>query len=350
MKYGKSYCCKSAEGEDIYLFALRNVLDTQVLISNYGAIVTSFKVQKQDGMIIDLVLGFDKIDDYFSESYLKQYAYFGAAIGRYANRIKDGLITIDNKTYQLSKNDGNNQLHGGKNGFDKKVWEVISFNYEKQSVLEFKYKSIDGEEGYPGNLEVIVRFELTDNNELIHQYTATCDQPTAVNLTHHSYFNLNNGKGKILDHRLKIRASNVLEQDKELVATGHLIPVENTKYDFRNFYSIKEKSGDGGYDQSFVIDKTENELSMAAEVISDESNLMLEIFTTEPVVHFYAGKGVPAITARHNIKYGEFSGLCLETQVHPNAINISHFPNTILRPGEEYYHKTVYKVSELPEK
>jgi len=291
------------------------------------------------------VLGFDNVHEYLHADYLKIYPFMGAAVGRYGNRIKNASFKIDDKEFLVSKNMGNDQLHGGLEGFDKKVWDLISFD-EKCNILQLKYHSPDGEEGFPGNLEVSICFELNDDNDLIYEYTANCDQATAVNLTHHSYFNLNNGNGPITDHEIKINSDRILEQDENLVTTGNYIAVDNTKYDFREFYSIGERMNEG-YDQSFVIDKKENQLSIVAEAQSKRSGLKLQVLTTEPLVHLYTGQGFPKLKGKNNIEYGPFSGFCLETQKHPNAINISKFPNTVLRPGEKYHQKNVYKICRL---
>ena len=297
--------------------------------------------------MIDIVLGFDKPEDYLDEKYLQQYPLFGAAVGRYGNRIKNGKIEIDGIKYQLPVNIGSDHLHGGINGFDKKIWEVDSFDEEK-NVLNLSLKSPDGDEGYPGNLDVSLSFTLNDNNELIYEYTATTDKPTAVNLTHHSYFNLNNGKGRVDNHFININASSILEQDENLTCNGHLINVAGTRFDFRKPHRMKEQWGkEEGYDQSFVVDKKEGELTWSAEAWSDESKTKLEIATTEPVVHFYTGIWIPSVTGKENTQYGPCSGFCFETQVHPNAINIPSFPNTVLRPGEVYKQKTVYRISNL---
>lgn len=335
--------CLNKQGEDIYLFTLRNALGTEVSISNYGAIITSFKLKQNNGMINDIVLGFDKMEDYFSRDYLNQYPYFGAACGRYANRIKDGLFSIDGKNYQLSQNMGTDQLHGGQEGFDKKVWQLISF---RPGSLELKYLSKDGEEGFPGNLETTLRFELNDKNELNYEFSASTDKATAVNLTQHSYFNLHNGAGTIEDHEVKIYASNYLAQDEALVCNGNLIPVADTAYDFRNFKSVnKGWDKKTGYDQCFVIDHKKDELSLVAELRSLKSGIKLQILSTEPAVQLYTGQGLPNLRGKQGTQYGPFSGLCLETHIHPNAINIPHFPNSVLRPGEIYKQKNVYKVS-----
>ena len=345
MPVSKKYCFQNPAGEDIYLFALRNSKDTEVVISNYGAILVSMKIKNTDGSYNDLVLGFDDMKDYVSKVYLEHYAYFGAACGRYANRIKNGKFILDGKEYQLSQNMGNDQLHGGKEGFDKKVWQVVHVAESPNPVLELKYLSKDGEEGFPGNLATIIRFELTDENELSYKFFAETDKPTAVNLTHHSYFNLDNGQGQIDETEVKIYASQILAQDEGLVCNGEMIPVENTPYDFRNFKAVnKNWDRAKGYDQCFVIDNKTPDLSLVAEARSFQSGITLHIFSTEPAVQFYTGVGLGNLKGKNGTVYGPFSGFCLETHKHPNAVNIPHFPNTILRPGEKYYQKNVYKI------
>jgi len=350
MKYGRSFCFKNENGIDVYLFGLRNSNDTEVLISNYGCIIKEFKFRTASGDIVDIVLGLEKMEDYLDEKYLQKYPYFGAAIGRYANRVSDASFTIDGKLYKVSANKKPFQLHGGWEGFDRKVWDVIAFD-NKKKFIEFQYVSKDGEEGYPGNLTVNLRYELNDDDELSYVYTATTDQPTAINLTHHSYFNLENG-GDILDHELYINSVNILEQDEDRISTGKMEQVIGTHFDFSQPAVIREKMDvKDGIDHSYEIHKNDNEeLSLAAKLFSPKTKLQLEVFTTEPVVHFYAGQGIPPVTGKRKKTYGDYSGLCLETQVHPNAINIPPFPETVLRPDETYFQKTVYRLFELPEK
>jgi aldose 1-epimerase len=344
MEETKTYCFSHSSGEDIYLFSLHNSKGTKVRITNYGAIITSFSITVQDSKTNDIVLGFDKIEDYLSEKYLSDNPFFGAAVGRYGNRIKDSRFSIDDKEYMLQNNNNNDHLHGGNYGFDKKVWSVDSFT---EHSLILKYLSRDGEEGYPGNLDVTLRFELNDENELSYEYTATTDKPTAVNLTHHSYFNLDNGYGNIGNHYIKINASGILEQDSNFTVTGKLVLVENTPYDFRLFKQLnRDWNPATGYDQSFIIDKPDQH-TPAAEAYSNDSGIKLQVYTSEPVVHLYTGSSIPSIQGKKGNMYGPFSGFCLETQVHPNAVNIPHFPNTILRPGQIYRHKTTYKLSKV---
>lgn len=345
MSVKKQYCYTDSSGQDVYLFTLTNLSGTEVLITNYGAIITSFCIKNKEGAVNDIVLGFDKVEGYTNESYLAHYPWFGCAVGRNANRIKNAQFIIDKKEYLLSKNNGNDHLHGGINGFDKKVWRLVKIEESPISSLELKYISPDGEEGYPGKLDVTIRFELNNENELSYEYSAYCDRPTVINLTHHSYFNLNNGVGDIKDHEVRIYGSWVLDQDNNLVANGDLIPVADTEFDFHEFTLLGERLNKiAEYDKSFVADKDAVSLSLMAEVRSVALGVLLQVYSTEPIIHFYSGKWIPVIAGKNGIKYGPFSGLCLETHKHPNAINISHFPDTILRPGEIYSSRTVYKV------
>jgi len=345
MSVKKQYCYTDNSGQDVYLFTLTNLSGTEVFITNYGAIITSFCIKSKNGSLNDIVLGFDNVEDYTNESYLAHYPWFGCAVGRNANRIKDAQFVIDKKEYLLSKNNGNDQLHGGVNGFDKKVWQLVKIEETPVNALELKYISPDGEEGYPGKLDVVIRFELNNENELSYEYSASCDRPTVVNLTHHSYFNLNNGIGDIKDHEVRIYGSWILDQDDNLVANGDLSSVADTEFDFHEFATLRERLNKiPEYDKSFVTDKDAVSLSLMAEVRSVASGVLLQVFSTEPVVHFYSGKWIPVIAGKKRIKYGPFSGLCLETHKHPNAVNISHFPDTVVRPGEIYSSKTVYKV------
>lgn len=345
MKSGQQFCFTHRSGEDIYLFALHNSRGTQVMVSNYGAIIVSYKITQDDGTVNDIVLGFDKMEDYLGADYLRSYPWFGAAIGRYGNRIKNAMFQLDGTTYLLSKNNNNDQLHGGHEGFDKKVWKLVSYD---PGAVEFSYSSPSGEEGFPGTLEVTIRFELSGEDELSYTYTATTDQTTVVNLTHHGYFNLNNGEGTIGDHDVKIGASSILEQDANFVTTGNYIQVQDTPYDFNKWKKInKDWNPDDGYDQTYVVDKPRREFSLMAEAHSKKSKLALQVWSTEPVVHFYTGKWIPKVIGKNGQAYGPYSAFCLETQVHPNAVNIPHFPNTVLKPGEKYYQKTAYKIVRL---
>jgi len=342
MEKAGQYCFTHSSGKDIYLYSLRNINGTEVFVTNYGATLMAYKIPMPDKSIADIVLGFDNVQDYVSAGSLKAQPFMGAVIGRYANRIKHASFNIDGHEYLVSKNWGADQLHGGFEGFDKKTWDFVSLD-EKCNILHLRYCSPSGEEGFPGNLEVNICYELNDENDLIYTYSATSDEATPVNLTHHSYFNLNGGNGDITDHEIKIYSDKILEQDEDLVTTGNYIAVENTRYDFSEFRKIGENLN-GGYDQSYVIDKKIGHLGMVAEALSIKTGLRLQILTTEPIVHLYTGQGLPTLRGKNNVEYGPFSGFCLETQKHPNAVNISKFPNTIVRPGEKYHQENVYKV------
>ncbi len=348
MHPNQQFCFTHSTGSDVFLFALKNKNGTEVLISNYGAIINAIRLKQADGSYNDIVLGFDKMEDYLDKDYLANYPWLGAAVGRYGNRIKNASFKIDGIIYPLSENSGQDQLHGGKEGFDKKVWDVIGSSDHQ---LQLHYKSADGEEGFPGNLDVTISFELNDADELSYTYKATTDKATAVNLTHHSYFNLNNGKGRIDDHEVKIYAGHYLEQDENFVVTGNLIATKNTAHDFSHWKKINTNWNPAdGYDQSFVTGKKDNSLSPMAEAYSDQSKIKLQVWSTDPVVHLYTGKYLPDLKGKNNTAYAAFSAFCLETQVHPNAINIPGFPSTILRPGETYFQQTVYKIIQEAEK
>ncbi|MFT4093919.1 MAG: aldose epimerase family protein [Niabella sp.] len=333
---------KHPNGKDIFTYTLENNKGTLVKITNYGAIIMAIKIKKSDNTYNDIVLGFDEPAQYWGEAYLANYPYFGAAIGRYGNRIDKASITIDGKNIALNSAQSGYQLHGGIEGFDKKVWERISTDKDE---LILQYSSPDGEEGFPGELTVQIIFKLNDDNEFSYEYQATTTKPTAVNLTHHSYFNLNNGQGDILNQHLKINAGNYLEQDANYCTTGNIIPVKGTRNDFTQFNTTGNiENPENGIDISFPLDKTGIE-NIAAAAYCDEQDIMLEVYTTEPLVHLYNAAGSPTIAGKNDTPYKPFSGFCFETQKHPNAIRIEGFPDTILRPGEVYYTKTMYKLT-----
>lgn len=331
--------------ESVYLFTLKNNQGIEVSISNLGAIIQSLIVPGKTGEVCDIVLGFDDMSQYLSPDYLNANAYLGATVGRYANRIKSSCFELDGELVQLSSNFSAHQLHGGFEGFDRKVWKVEQISESPETKIVFSYLSEDGEEGFPGNLRVRVSFELTDSNELIIETKASTDKPTAVNLTHHDYFNLN-GKGRIEDHFVEIPASFYLGQDPDMVPTGEFISVEGSGYDFRKVTQISRVwNSENGYDQSFILDKKYTEWGKAAMVLSEKTGIKLEIYTDEPSVQFYTGKHLNIKSAKRGENYLPFTGLCFETQHHTNAVNIPAFPSTILRPGELYRHKSSFVLS-----
>lgn len=332
-------------GEEVIAIELTNSNGTYVKIYNYGAIINNFIVKNANGDMQDIVLGFDDFNQYFDDEYLENNPHIGAVIGRYANRIKGASFKIDEETYHLTKNNQSDSLHGGIDGFDKKVWDIVDFNEDTQAVT-LQYESVDGEEGFPGNLIVDLTFELTENNELILSYEAETDKATALNLTHHGYFNLALNGGKVDKHKQQIFAKNYLEQDSNYCATGKLIPVKDTILDFTQLKEIgKDWNPEEGYDQTYVLDKNYGDLSLASKTIEDESGLILSIYTTEPVAHFYTSKYLKVKNGKGGKDYNGFEAFCVETQHHPNAVNIDEFPSTILYPDDLYTQTTIYKVS-----
>jgi len=331
--------------KEVIAVQLTNIKGHYVTLYNYGTIIQQFVVKNRKGEEQDIVLGFDRFEDYISPDYLAAYPYFGTIIGRYANRIKDGKFTLDGDIYQLSLNAEGNCLHGGINGFDKKVWDITEVD-EQRAKVTFQYFSEDGEEGFPGDLVIQLSFEFTDHDELILTYEADTDEATPVNLTHHSYFNLSPQGGSIADHLHQINASHYLEQDNEWAVTGNLLPVEGTSHDFRTPKRFGENwDANEGYDQSYVLDKTYGDLTLASTTTEKESGLSLRIYTTEPVAHVYTAKYLNVKRGKGGKDYHPFEAFCVETQHHPNAINIPAFPDTVLRPEELYTQTTIYKVS-----
>jgi len=336
---------KVIDGKEVLGIELTNTKGSYVKIYSYGAIVSKFIVENAHGVKQDIVLGFDDIDQYVGEDYLANYPYLGALIGRYANRVKGGQFSIDGEAYQLYTSSDGNSLHGGEAGFDKKVWEVLS---TIDPSVTLQYVSPAGEEGYPGNLTVQVTYKLTDDDELILDIKASTDAPTAVNFTHHGYFNLAPEGGSIANHVHRIAASRYLEQDETYTVTGNVLPVEGTIYDFLGAKPIGQDWDPAeGYDQSFVLDKQYGELALASETSEATSGLKLSVYTTEPVAHFYTAKYTDVQNGKNGQHYRPFEAFCVETQHAPNAINLADFPGTLLRPEETYSQTTIYKVEHL---
>ncbi len=328
--------------KEVYWINLKNSNSTEVRLSNYGCILSKYIVVNKWGIQQDIVLGFDTIEEYLSEKYLASYPYFGAVIGRYANRIKNGKIKVKGKELQLSRNAGNHCLHGGTTGFDRKVWDIKETKNIPTDKVTFHYLSKNGEEGFPGNLNVDASFELKETDELVIKYSATCDSETLVNLTHHDYFNLHPDKKNVAEHSAQIIASFYLEQDDEYIPTGKFIPVQNTPYDFRN----KKKIGQdwdvaNGYNQSFVLDKEPDQLSFAAGFYEGNSGIALEVYSTAPIAHFYTGKYLPETFGKNNEIYNAFGTFAIELHNYPNAIT----SDTILAAGDIYRQTTIYKTS-----
>lgn len=329
---------KFIDGKEVFAVELTNKRGSTVKIYNYGAIVSEFIITNSKGEKQDVILGFDDFDGYINEDYLSDYPYLGVVVGRYSNRIKDGKFVIDGKEYQMTK-----ELHGGAAGFDKKVWDILP---TIDPSLTLQYISKDGEENFPGNLTVQLTFKLSDADELILDYKAVTDQATAVNLTHHTYFNLKKEGGNVGGHHHRMPASNYLAQDSDYTATGAVIPVAGTIHDFLGGKLIgQDWDPQEGYDQSYILDKDYGQFGLASETTEHTSGLKLEVFTTEPVAHFYTAKYLDVDNGKGGRHYHPFEAFCVETQHYPNSVNIPEFPATVLLPGETYHQTTVFKVT-----
>jgi aldose 1-epimerase len=327
---------------EVYLYTLSNNNGMTVKLTNYGGIVTSILCPDREGNMADVVLGFDDL-----QPYLDGHPYFGSIVGRYGNRIAKGKFSIDGEEYTLATNNGPNHLHGGIKGFDKVVWEAKEKSLADTCSLRLRYTSPDGEEGYPGNLRVMVMYSLTNDNELIIYYKATTDKTTPINLTHHSYFNLGGTQEDALNHILTITAEKYIAVDENLIPTGELADLDNTVMDFRTSHVIGERIADveGGYDHTYVLINKGN-LIKVADAYEPNSGRLMEVFTSEPGIQFYSGNFLDgSLTGKNGIVYNQHHGFCLETQHFPDSPNQADFPSTILRPGEVYTYTTIYKFS-----
>jgi aldose 1-epimerase len=338
---------KTKEGTEVQLYTLQNAKGMQVKITNYGATITSILTPDKNGKPGDVVLGFDTMEGYQGEAYTKSGPYFGAAIGRYGNRIAKGKFTLDGKQYTLATNNGPNHLHGGKVGFDKVLWTAEEAG---ANVLKFTYVSKDGEEGYPGTLTTTVTYSLTEDNELKIDYTATTDKATPVNLTNHSYFNLAAGAAEdALQHVVTLNADRYTVVDQALIPTGELRPVAGTVMDFTKPTPIGTRIAQvegGGYDHNYVLNQADGSLKPAATVYEPVSGRVMEVLTTEPGIQFYSGNFLDgSITGKGNTVYKKHYGFCLETQHFPDSPNQPSFPSTILKPGDTLRSSTIYKFS-----
>lgn len=335
---------KTTDGKPVELYTLANSHGVQATITTYGGILVSLSTPDRGGQPGDIVLGFDKL-----ESYLGEHPYFGALIGRYGNRIAKGRFTLNGVEYKLAQNNGENNLHGGPLGFDRAVWQVKNAG---PHLLELGYLSKDGEEGFPGNLAVTVRYTLTDANELAIDYRATTDRDTVVNLTSHSYFNLA-CQGDNLGHLLTLNADRMTPVDAGLIPTGELRSVAGTPFDFRQPVAIGARIDQddeqlklgGGYDHNFVLNRSGEGLCPVAKVVEPATGRVLEVFTTEPGVQFYSGNFIGDMAGKGGRRYGRRSGFCLETQHYPDSPNQPAFPTTVLKPGQSYHSTTVHRFS-----
>jgi len=340
------------QGTPVDEVTLKNSHGVELHAISYGGIITSLKVPDRAGKPGDIVLGFDKPESYWADP---PPPFFGAIVGRYGNRIGKGKFTLDGKPYSLATNNGVNHLHGGNKGFDKVLWAIATKDAPEGSQAIFSRTSKDGEEGYPGNLQVRVTYTLTEKNELIVDYHATTDKATPVNLTQHSYFNLaGEGSGDILGHQLTIDADRYTPVDDTLIPTGELAPVQGTPFDFRQPTAIgaridqdnpQLKNGKG-YDHNWVLTRKGTGLQHAARLTDPKSGRTMDVATTEPGLQFYSGNFLDGtIKGKAGHVYAHRSGLCLETQHFPDSPNKPNFPSTILQPGKAYESRTVFTFS-----
>lgn len=328
------------DDREIVLFDIA-VPGMEMRLSNYGGTIMLLKVPDRDGRLVDVVLGFDELEDYFTRS-----PYFGALVGRYANRIKAGIFELNGQRYHVPANSHGNALHGGNVGFDKKVmdWQVTG-----ESSVRLFYESPDGEEGFPGTLRLEADYVLTPEHDLKLVYRAVSDKDTVVSITNHSYFNLS-GSGDILDHQVRINADRFTEVDNTGIPTGRLLSVEGTPLDFRERHAVGERIGDsyeqlaqfGGYDHNYALNGGE----WCAEAYSPATGILMKVTTTLPGMQFYASCNLgPIENAKGGAAYGRYGAVCFETQFYPDAPNHPDFPSAVLRTGESYEQRTTYSFS-----
>lgn len=336
-----------ANGHPVYLYTLTNSQGSTMKVTNYGARVTSLKVPDEEGNMVEVVLGFDNLQDY-----LDNHTYFGAIVGRYGNRIANGKFTLDGEQYSLIRNNADNHLHGGHKGFDQRVWRGEAVKTSEGPSVRLNYTSKDGEEGYPGNLEVTLVYTLTNENEFVFDIQATTDEATVVNLTNHNYYNLNGAKTDAMDHELMINADRFTPIDEGLIPTGELRPVEGTPMDFTTPTKVGKRINDdykqlengAGYDHNYVL--SGGGMDLAATAYSPMSGILMKVYTDQPGVQFYAGNFLDGSLVGHNeTAYERRYAICLETQHFPDSPNHPNFPPTVLRPGEEYSTTTVFDFS-----
>lgn len=340
------------DGTQVHEYTLINKNGLMMKVLSLGGIVRELWVPDKDGRFVDIVLGYNSVEEYEQNT-----GYLGAVIGRFANRIAYGRFQIDGVTYQLALNDGGgkrpNALHGGFKGFDKKVWKAFDEVTPEGPKLQLRLRSHDGEEGYHGNLDVTVIYTLTNENEWKIEYTAKTDKPTIVNLTQHTYFNLN-GRGKIYDHKVFINAEKYTPVNENLIPTGEISTVEGTPYDLRKQTTIGEaierlKSvypNLKGFDINYVLSESDDRCEkFVGKVLSEKSGISIEVYTTQPGVQFYTGNYLQGFQGKYGQYYDEHTGFCLETQHFPDSPNHKNFPTTILRSGVLYHHITHFKFS-----
>jgi aldose 1-epimerase len=316
-----------------YTIANKNAICLEAI--NYGAAICSLKVPMADGKLLDVVLGFDKLQSYLNSYEIEGAPYLGAIVGRYAGRIDKGRFPLNGKIVQLNCNLGKHTHHGGVSNFSKAYWDAEQI--KETSTIVFKYKSRDGEENYPGDLDCLVKYSLTEQNELIYECTAKSSKDTIANIVQHSYFNLEGHQADVSGQDLHINSDRMLETNDELIANGNILNISSTEFDYN-----APKKCPARIDNTFVV--KDNNI-VAASLFSKKTGLKMDVFTNQPAVHIYIGGNCQDIKGKEEVSYHSLSGICFETQNFPDAPNHPSFPNPFLRKGESYYHKTTYKFS-----
>ena len=338
---------KTVDGKDTALFTLTNGKGAELVITNYGAKIVSLMVPDKNGQFVDVVTGHNSIDEYL----VSEEPYFGAICGRYGNRIAKGRFTLDGVVYdKLAINNGPNNLHGGVKGFNAVVWDAKMLNSQ---LIELKYTAADGEEGFPGKLDTTVTYELTNDNEVVIRYHAVTDKPTVVNLTNHSYFNLTGaGTPTAMDHTLTINADYYLPTDDTSIPYGPAEKVEGTPMDFRTPHVVGERINEDfealnfgkGYDHTYILNKEKGTFGFCAKCVSPVTGIAMEVYTTEPGVQLYTSNWTTGnFVAKNGQRYPERCAICLETQHYPDSPNKPEYPSVVLRPGEEFDSRTIFK-------
>ena len=342
MKIEKSLFGYIPDKTKVYLYTIETDSGLKAKVTNYGGILTSLFVPDKNGNFDDIVLGFDNL-----EQYLGDHPFFGAIIGRYGNRIGGAKFIINGEEYQLTQNENGNILHGGtEKPFHKVLWNAEEIKKTDEIGLKFSYLSPDGEEGFPGNLNVEVIYKFTNNNEFKISYAANTDKATHVNLTHHSYFNLTGCKESISNHQISIHSRHITEVDDKLIPTGKFIEISNSPLDLQSFRTIGDHIkllDTKGFDHNYVLDKYDGNVNLASKVVESSTGRMMEVYTNEPGLQFYSGNFIGKMKGKNGIDYADFYGLALESQHYPDSPNKPEFPSTLLNPGETYKSETVYK-------
>ncbi|MFW6363939.1 MAG: aldose epimerase family protein [Spirochaeta sp.] len=336
-KFGSGF-----DGTPVDIITISNSSGITMQCMSYGASLVSLQMPGRDGSAEDIVLGFDRFDDY-----LKPHPYVGATVGRVAGRISRGQFSLGGKTYNLEQNDGHNHLHGGRTGFDKVIWTPHIYGDGEEAGVLFRRESPDGEENYPGKLSAVVNYALNERNELSIRYSAETTKPTPINLTNHTYWNLGGGKESILNHKLRINSNHYLPVDEHNVPMGEILNTDGTPMDFSHARLIGRdiKLVPGGYDHCYVLPEAETRLRPAAILNHPESGRTMEVYTTQPGLQLYTANQLRDIVGKNGVHYGKHSGVCLQTMHYPDSVNQPEFPSVILRPKEEYLQETVYRFS-----